>query len=151
MGFLGAGELRPDSKMFMDDTGSVRAPFWGPDQPEIWFCPSADFSDDVALTYRKPLRFGCIGFRRSANLPSIKGPRRPYDGLIQIKIHLDQSLREPRRGANLPRIALAATISVFVRGDESRTSVLCKEGTWQHRVPKGARSDPLDVRKKTID
>ena len=27
VGFFGPGELRPDSKPFMDDTGSVRAPF----------------------------------------------------------------------------------------------------------------------------
>ena len=27
VGFSGAGELRPDSKTFMDDTGSVKAPF----------------------------------------------------------------------------------------------------------------------------
>jgi len=38
-----------------------------------------------------------------------------YDGLIQLKTNLAQALREPRQDGNLPRIALATAINVFVR------------------------------------
>src|SRR6516164_7222427 len=50
MGFSGAGELQSDSKTFMDDVGSVRAPF-RPESAGIWFCPSTGFSGDVVLRY----------------------------------------------------------------------------------------------------
>jgi hypothetical protein len=51
VGFSGAGELRPDSETFMDDTRKRKGAIFGPDQPEFWFCPSADFSGDVVLSY----------------------------------------------------------------------------------------------------
>ena len=37
MGFFMNRELRSDSKTFMDDVGSLRVPFRGPDRPEFWF------------------------------------------------------------------------------------------------------------------
>jgi hypothetical protein len=51
VGFFGAGKLRPDSKTFMDDTGSVRALFRARISRNFCFCPSADFSADIVLSY----------------------------------------------------------------------------------------------------
>jgi hypothetical protein len=39
VGFSGAGELRPNSETFMDDTGSVRAPFSGRISRNFGFVP----------------------------------------------------------------------------------------------------------------
>ena len=50
-GFSGAGELRPDSKMFMDDAARRNGGYFGAHRPKFGLCPSAGFSCDAALSH----------------------------------------------------------------------------------------------------
>ena len=50
-GFSGAGELRPDSKMFMDDAARRNGGHFGAHRPKFGLCPSAGFSCDAALSH----------------------------------------------------------------------------------------------------
>ena len=50
-GFSGGGELRPDSKMFMDDAARRNGGYFGAHRPKFGLCPSAGFSCDAALSH----------------------------------------------------------------------------------------------------
>src|SRR5215472_1552814 len=72
VGLFGAGELGPDSERFMDDFGSVRAPFEPGIGRDLGLGLSAGFSGDVALSSWWPFCFCFQWVSPRVNVPSIK-------------------------------------------------------------------------------